>query len=82
MPSPINIEQIARDNPNLNIAKIVKSCEFRKSRKIEGRGYNLAPPSERRRAIIGRKPGDDPRTIRLRASLYASNATNSSNSQT
>jgi len=79
MPEPINIEEIARENPHLNIAKIKESCEARKDRKIESRGYNLAPPTERRRAIIGHPSGqDDPRTVRLRTSLHFRSKTNSS----
>jgi hypothetical protein len=82
MPTPINIEQIVRDNPHLDMEKIKAACAARKARAIEGRGYNLAPPTERRRVIVGRLPGTDPRTIRLRASLHPSNVTISSNSQT
>ena len=84
MPEPIDLEKIARDNPHLNIDEIKEACNARKSRKIEGRGYNLAPPTERRRAVVGYPQGrDDPRTIRLRASLQAvTGDTSSSNSQT
>jgi hypothetical protein len=79
---PVDLKKIARDNPHLDIAQIEKSCEARKERNVEGRGYNLATPAERRRAIVGHRPGKDPRTVRLRVSLHFNNATNSSNSQT
>ena len=80
MTEAVDLEKLARDNPHLDIAKIKRSCAARKARVIEGRGYNLAPPTERRRAVVGHQPGRDPRTIRLRASLhYASNPTGISN---
>ena len=83
MPERISIEEIARDNPHLDIAKIKESCDARKDRRIEGRGYNLAPPTERRRAVVGYPAGqDDPRTIRLRASLQPSSDISSSKPQT
>jgi hypothetical protein len=69
MPEPIDLEKIGEENPHLNIEKIKESCESRKFRRVEGRGYSLAMPSERRRAIIGHLPEHDPRTVRLRSSL-------------
>jgi hypothetical protein len=69
MPEAIDLDKIAAKNPHLDVSKIKASCAARKSRVVEKRGYNLALPSERRRAITGHQPGCDPRTIRIRASL-------------
>ena len=69
MPEIIDLDKIAIDNPHLDIAKIKESCNLRKSRMVESKGYNLAMPSERKRAVAGRQPGCDPRTVRLRSSL-------------
>ena len=65
----IDLEKIAINNPHLDIAKIKESCNLRKSRIMAGKEYDLALPSERRRAVAGRPAGPDPRTVRLRSSL-------------
>jgi hypothetical protein len=69
VPETIKLETILKNNPQIDAQKLRASIELSEKLHNSGiavRGYELPPPSARKRLEIVDSSSDDPRAVRLR----------------
>lgn len=70
MPQKIELDEIAKTNPQIDLAKLREGIELNEKLKTIGlpaRGYEIAPPFARKRAEVV-EPSEDLQMVNLRNS--------------
>ena len=70
MPQKIELEEIAKSNPQIDLSKLREGIELSEKLRnigLSARGYELASPIARKRAEVV-DPAEDPQTVHLRNS--------------
>ena len=69
MPEMPDIKDIVESNPRVDREQLERGRKLLRqvrNRRAKGSSYGLAPPTNRRRALVGVDASNDPRTIKLK----------------